>query len=321
MDGKAYVSSKRAAQMSQYAQDYIGQLCRKGLIDCRRVNGLWYVTLASLENHKISSADQKAQAFANMGANPESVQNAQNDVILDFSGEEYVSSKHGAEITGYNQDYVTQLARAGKVKSRQVGSRWFVAKKDLLLNKEKNDALLAAVQAKSVGIVRAPGNTINSNENWQPNFRAHEDENHLPLMPDLPPRAPDSEQIPARRSVYPAPIRTPRPIHRPKEEVYGEEQGSDMGKVLDLKSYPGSVGPRKYHKSVLFVQRNMLFGGFSLLFVLAVVFFVFGRGSTERPLVAKGNLETARTAELGAGGLLDTISNFVATKLVYRRAS
>ena len=152
LDGKTYVSSKRAAQLSDYAQDYIGQLCRAGTADCRRINGLWYVTMASLEVHKTASAEAKARAFESINA--DSTRNQYNESVLSFSGEEFVSSRHGAELTGYNPDYVTQLARDGKVRGRQIGSRWYVSKKDLMANKEKNDEMLAVVQSEAVGVLR-----------------------------------------------------------------------------------------------------------------------------------------------------------------------
>ncbi|MBI4068340.1 helix-turn-helix domain-containing protein [Candidatus Kaiserbacteria bacterium] len=184
LEGKTYVSSKRAAQLTEYAQDYIGQLCRGGIADARRVNGLWYVTLASLEKHKTTSAEIKAQAFAHM-ANVEPT-SQKTDTILSFSGEEYVSSRHGAEITGYNPDYITQLARAAKIRSRQVGSRWYVSKVDVVANKEKNDALLAAVQTSAVGLaIPIPEQTIVHNKKDEPAFEKRESESHLPLMPNI----------------------------------------------------------------------------------------------------------------------------------------
>jgi hypothetical protein len=148
LDGNRYVSSKRASELSQYAHDYIGQLCRGGHVDCKRVGGMWYVTLESLEKHKSMSAEVKSRAFSKI----ESAQHMVSDTVLTFSGEEYVSSKHGAEITGYNADYITQLARSGKVRARQMGSRWYVARKDLVENKDRNDSMLAAVQAESAGV-------------------------------------------------------------------------------------------------------------------------------------------------------------------------
>ena len=54
-DGKKYISSSRAAKISGYVNDYIGQLCRDGKLDCRMVGRSWYVGLESLIQHKSSN--------------------------------------------------------------------------------------------------------------------------------------------------------------------------------------------------------------------------------------------------------------------------
>ncbi len=51
-DGKKYISSSRAAKISGYVNDYIGQLCRDGKLECRMVGRSWYVSLESLTQHK-----------------------------------------------------------------------------------------------------------------------------------------------------------------------------------------------------------------------------------------------------------------------------
>jgi len=51
-DGKQFISSSRAAKISGYVNDYIGQLCRDGKLDCRMVGRTWYVSFESLINHK-----------------------------------------------------------------------------------------------------------------------------------------------------------------------------------------------------------------------------------------------------------------------------
>lgn len=51
-DGKKFISSKRAAQISGYVNDYIGQLCRDGKLECRMVGRTWYVGFESLIQHK-----------------------------------------------------------------------------------------------------------------------------------------------------------------------------------------------------------------------------------------------------------------------------
>lgn len=51
-NGKQYISSSRAAKIGGYVNDYIGQLCRDGKLECRMVGRSWYVSLESLISHK-----------------------------------------------------------------------------------------------------------------------------------------------------------------------------------------------------------------------------------------------------------------------------
>lgn len=145
--GVKYVSSKRAAQVSGYAQDYIGQLCRGGLIEAQRVGGLWYLVLDSLYAYK-----QKADSYVPTAPRKTSVPDASS--LVSFDGNDYVSAARAADLTGYHQDYVGQLAREGKVLSRQVGTRWYVEREGVLAHKKEKDALLAAVQSEAVGLAR-----------------------------------------------------------------------------------------------------------------------------------------------------------------------
>jgi hypothetical protein len=145
VEGKSYISSKRASELSGYAQDYIGQLSRKSLIDARRIGGLWYVSMESLENYREKAAEFKPQP----PARPES---SEPGTLIFFDGKQYLSAAHAAEQTGYTQDYVGQLARAGTVLSQQVGNRWYVERESILGHKKEKDALLGAVQSEAVGI-------------------------------------------------------------------------------------------------------------------------------------------------------------------------
>lgn len=52
LDGKTYISSKRAAAITGYAKDYVGQLCREGRVEARLVGRSWYVYEPSLASHK-----------------------------------------------------------------------------------------------------------------------------------------------------------------------------------------------------------------------------------------------------------------------------
>ena len=146
---KEYISSKRASDLSGYAQDYIGQLARKGLITAQRVGGLWFVSMRSLTEYK-SHADTYVPQL------PEKKDAPDADSLVSFDGKDHVSASRAAKITGYHPDYVGQLARSGAIISRQVGNRWYVDRAALLAHKQEKDGLLGAVQAQSVGLERRP---------------------------------------------------------------------------------------------------------------------------------------------------------------------
>lgn len=57
LEGKVYISARRAAKIINYAQDYIGQLCRANKLDCKMVGRSWFVTEESLLAHRESAID------------------------------------------------------------------------------------------------------------------------------------------------------------------------------------------------------------------------------------------------------------------------
>lgn len=57
LEGKIYISARRAAKIINYAQDYIGQLCRAGKLDSKMVGRSWFVTEESLIAHRESAID------------------------------------------------------------------------------------------------------------------------------------------------------------------------------------------------------------------------------------------------------------------------
>ena len=58
-DGQIYVSSKRAAQITGYAKDYVGQLCREGRVIARLVGRNWYVLETSVREHRFGIPEVK----------------------------------------------------------------------------------------------------------------------------------------------------------------------------------------------------------------------------------------------------------------------
>ncbi|MDE2079461.1 MAG: hypothetical protein KGI73_03680 [Patescibacteria group bacterium] len=51
IQGKKYISSKRASELTGYAKDYIGQLARSGKIPGHRMGRAWYVDASALLGH------------------------------------------------------------------------------------------------------------------------------------------------------------------------------------------------------------------------------------------------------------------------------
>lgn len=58
LDNKKYLSSKRAAQVTGYAKDYVGQLCREGHVEARLVGRNWYVLETSILDHRFGKEDK-----------------------------------------------------------------------------------------------------------------------------------------------------------------------------------------------------------------------------------------------------------------------
>ncbi|MEK7641505.1 MAG: helix-turn-helix domain-containing protein [Patescibacteria group bacterium] len=69
IDGREYVEVAKAAEMTKYSKDYIGQLCREGKIAARMVGRTWLIDRESLATYK-SSVDS---FFAGHGKQKEPV--------------------------------------------------------------------------------------------------------------------------------------------------------------------------------------------------------------------------------------------------------
>ncbi len=54
LNGKLFVSTRKAAEIAGYAIDYIGQLCRGGKLETTRLGRSWYVSVDSLNAYRVS---------------------------------------------------------------------------------------------------------------------------------------------------------------------------------------------------------------------------------------------------------------------------
>ncbi|MDO8552081.1 MAG: helix-turn-helix domain-containing protein [bacterium] len=53
-DGRGYISTSRAAKITGYTPDYVGQMARAGIIPSRQVGNRWYVEQSGILRHKES---------------------------------------------------------------------------------------------------------------------------------------------------------------------------------------------------------------------------------------------------------------------------
>lgn len=61
IDGKTYLSSKKAAAVTGYAKDYVGQLCREGRVEAKLVGRSWYVYEPSIREHRFNDDRKKGK--------------------------------------------------------------------------------------------------------------------------------------------------------------------------------------------------------------------------------------------------------------------
>ena len=61
IEGKKYISSKRAAEITGYTKDYVGQLCRMGKIDAKLIGRNWFVGEDSIRAHRFEGEEQTAE--------------------------------------------------------------------------------------------------------------------------------------------------------------------------------------------------------------------------------------------------------------------
>lgn len=76
IEEKKYISSKRAAKVTGYAKDYIGQLCREGRVPARLIGRNWYVLETAIQDHRFGATDielgkTEQQAQTNISPVPE----------------------------------------------------------------------------------------------------------------------------------------------------------------------------------------------------------------------------------------------------------
>ncbi len=304
LNGKTYVSSKRAAEHTGYARDYIGQLSRSGSIDAERVGGLWYVSMESLQSYEKNA--ETARSITPISAAKEA------ESSLSFEGKEYISASRASKMTGYNQDYVGQLARAGKIPSRQIGNRWYVDREALIAHKAEKDALLAAVQSEAVGLKAA---VAQAKPVQAPIERPH----MAPQMTYKQESADLLPYIPAKGADTAYPLRNVHEMPSMQSDTMPKQQ-------LQKPSPIAVVAPRALHAPQSTSKRSRrrlnrsLVGALTIILVLSVGFAgMRSTGTLAKIQESQSVASMSAGAAEAVGSIGDIIENWVSPLLVYER--
>lgn len=300
---KTYISSRRAAETTGYAQDYIGQLARTGQIDAQRVGGLWYISLESLESYK----DTPKVAPPQSDAHPSN--RSEPDSIVGLDGKTYISATRASALSGYNQDYVGQLARSGKILSRQVGNRWFVEQESILAHKEEKDSLLAAVQAESVQLYK-PNTRFDAGE-----LMTYHTEN-ADLMPNTRSFAEDTplrEEERATDSAVSVPIRVVSRVDTQVVPTVSPLRIDDMHKIPSVQR---ALVPRKNY---LPMRRTLAGAALTIVIVLSFGYATLRSQSayTLAPKISQDAL--GGSVYMVISDIADRLEKILTTDLVYIR--
>jgi hypothetical protein len=116
VNGKQFVSAAKAAETVGYSADYVRYLCRTGDVACKRVDREWFIGPDEMDALKEDShTDDTMVRKVTMR-----IVNAKN------AGAEGCLAKNAAKKYGYSVDYVTSLARSGKIQAKRIGRSWYV---------------------------------------------------------------------------------------------------------------------------------------------------------------------------------------------------
>ncbi len=144
---KTYLSSKRAAKITGYAKDYVGQLCREGRVEARLVGRNWYVLESSIREHRFGVARESEAVVSDT---QEVEVPAQEIPAITWSAPRYEVEEPATVPTLLPKDPEVLEARKVVSEMQDAWKEWFAAQKneELLLpsgNEEFDGTLTPAL--------------------------------------------------------------------------------------------------------------------------------------------------------------------------------
>lgn len=303
---KTYISAKRAAEITGYARDYVGQLCREGHVDAKMVGRSWYVYEPAIRAHRFGveavqeprkeEVSQEVQADTAAPAAP-AAQNAPEEGISTWTKPTYTpeSPEMLPELTATRFEELLPPAEETLTDMQAAWREWFDKQQNELKTPEiespevideRNEVYEAAHEAQGSEEVSIPLHRMEEEQE-----EAQEKEEIVPIRPITPAPAPVSAPVRASHVDIARNAGTPVTTRYSTETAAPVEHGKIVSEriVRSNGSQPaGNIrtkgnSSRKNRSSSSNAPVVALFAGVSLL---AIAIAVVGTGYANRYLKA-----------------------------------
>lgn len=214
---KTYISAKRAAEITGYARDYVGQLCREGHVDAKMVGRSWYVYEPAIRAHRFGAeavtGPQNGEARASIGAaGASAAQSVPQEEASAWTRPTYTaeSPEMLPELTAPRLEELLPKAEETLSDMQAAWREWFDKQQNELATPEiespevideRNEAYEAAHEPQESEEVAIPLHHIEEEEEL-PKI-----EEEMPIRPIPPPRAPVATPVRAAHiDIAPQPV-------------------------------------------------------------------------------------------------------------------
>lgn len=131
VNGKKFISTKRAAEITGYTTDYVGQLARSGKVVAQLVGRNWYVDEESIKQHKFGALSSAVHSVDEEPAAPEL------EVLIEEKEEE-ITEKDPEPTTSKKEENGKSFISDTVSEMQDVWSSWYAAQEI----KDENDSIV-----------------------------------------------------------------------------------------------------------------------------------------------------------------------------------
>jgi hypothetical protein len=214
---KTYIPSKKAAEITGYAKDYIGQLCREGRVEAKLVGRSWYVLESSIREHRFGGEGAPEEAPASQG---ESVAEPATTPVTEDAWESptYVAEPLEEVIPKLETTYVENKPQIEEKKIADLQQSW-----EAWFSRPKAEPVLESVHEEN-------GEVEIETEAYAPAAASEIEERPISIHHVLDMRAPHGRMdiAPAVPATPARPVNAPMPAYAEPRRSASTRKGSGM---------------------------------------------------------------------------------------------